>query len=326
MQCTSLTKSCNLRSLAIDKQIGELFEGNAMENTSLFEHGMAEVEPGVQLHYVQTGKGTETMVLVHGYPETWWEWRHVMPIFALAGFRVIAVDYRGAGNSSKPASGYDKRTMAQDIQRLLVDHLAVTCPVIMVGHDIGMTVAFAFAALYPASLKSLVLVDAIVPGTPVFKSFLTTGKLRNSNLAHFFWHNARNNMAETLTAGRERVYIQDFFDRIAFNLGAFGPEVVDHYAAFYAAPGGMKAGFEVYRAFDQDGEDNEMWLKHSGRLRTRTLFVAGAQSFLGTMPQTVLNEIAEDGNCTLIPRSGHYPPEENPEAFASAVISFCRNE
>ena len=297
-----------------------------MENTSLFEHGMAEVEPGVQLHYVQTGEGTETLVLVHGYPETWWEWRHVMPILAAAGFRVIAVDYRGAGNSSKPAGGYDKRTMAQDIQRLLVDHLAVTRPVIMVGHDIGMTVAFAFAALYPASLKRLVLVDAIVPGTPVFKSFLTTGKLRNSNLAHFFWHNARNNMAETLTAGRERVYIQDFFDRIAFNLGAFGPEVIDHYTAFYSAPGGMKAGFEVYRAFDQYSEDNELWLKQSGRLRTRTLFVAGAESFLGTMPETVLNEIAEEGSFALIPRSGHYPPEENPEAFASAVISFCRNE
>lgn len=297
-----------------------------MENTSLFEHGMAEVEPAVQLHYVQTGEGAETMVLVHGYPETWWEWRHVMPILASAGFRVIAVDYRGAGNSSKPASGYDKRTMAQDIQKLLVDHLAVTSPVIMVGHDIGMTVAFAFAALYPASLKRLILVDAIVPGTPVFKSFLTTGKLRNSNLAHFFWHNARNNMAETLTAGRERVYIQDFFDRIAFNLGAFGPEVIDHYTASYAAPGGMKAGFEVYRAFDQDGEDNEMWLKQSGRLRTRTLFVAGAESFLGTMPETVLKEIAEDGSFALIPRSGHYPPEENPVAFASAVISFCKNE
>ena len=166
---------------------------------------MAEVEPGVQLHYVEVGSGPETMVLVHGYPETWWEWRHVMPIFASAGYRVIAVDYRGAGNSSKPASGYDKRTMAKDIHRLLIDHLAMADPVIMVGHDIGMTVAFAFAALYPASVKKLVLVDAIVPGTPTFKAFLTTGKLRNSNLAHFFWHNARNNMAETLTAGRERM-------------------------------------------------------------------------------------------------------------------------
>jgi pimeloyl-ACP methyl ester carboxylesterase len=297
-----------------------------MEDTNLFQHGMAEVEPGVQLHYVQTGAGAETMVLVHGYPETWWEWRHVMPVFASAGFRVIAVDYRGAGNSSKPASGYDKRTMARDIQNLLVDHLAVTSPVIMVGHDIGMTVAFAFATLYPASVKKLVLVDAIVPGTLTFKAFLSTGKLRNSNLAHFFWHNARNNMAETLTAGRERVYIQDFFDRIAFNLGAFGPEVIDRYTSHYAGPGGMKAGFEVYRAFDQDGEDNEAWIMGSGRLKMRTLFVAGAESFLGTMPEVVLHEIAEVGSVALIPRSGHYPPEENPEAFAAAVITFCGGE
>jgi pimeloyl-ACP methyl ester carboxylesterase len=212
--------------------------------------------------------------------------------------------------------------MAKDIHRLLIDHLAVADPIIMVGHDIGMTVAFAFAALYPASVKKLVLVDAIVPGTPTFKVFLTTGKLRNSNLAHFFWHNARNNMAEALTAGRERMYIQDFFDRIAFNLGAFGPEVIDHYTAHYAGPGGMKAGFEVYRAFDHDGEDNEAFLRDSGRLKMRTLFVAGAESFLGTMPEVVLNEIAEDGSVTLIPRSGHYPPEENPEAFAAAVCAF----
>jgi pimeloyl-ACP methyl ester carboxylesterase len=291
-------------------------------DVSEFQHGMAEVEPGVQLHYVEVGSGPETMVLVHGYPETWWEWRHVMPIFASAGYRVIAVDYRGAGNSSKPASGYDKRTMAKDIHTLLIDHLAMADPVIMVGHDIGMTVAFAFAALYPESVKKLVLVDAIVPGTPTFKAFLTTGKLRNSNLAHFFWHNARNNMAEALTAGRERMYIQDFFDRIAFNLGAFGPEVIDHYTAHYAGPGGMKAGFEVYRAFDHDGEDNEAFLRDSGRLKMRILFVAGAESFLGTMPEVVLNEIAEDGSVALIPRSGHYPPEENPEAFASAVLAF----
>ena len=223
------------------------------------------------------------------------------------------------------APAYDKRTMAQDIHRLLVEHLSIDRPIIMAGHDIGMTVAFAFATLYPAMVRKLVLVDAIVPGTPTFRAFLTTGKLRNSNLAHFFWHNSRNNMAETLTAGRERVYIQDFFDRIAFNLGAFGPEVIDYYAKQYAGPGGMKAGFEVYRAFDQDGQENEAFLKESGRLKMPTLFVAGAESFLGTMPETVLEELAEKGSTTLVPRSGHYPPEENPEAFAAAMLAFYKD-
>src|SRR6202789_4728963 len=105
---------------------------------------MAEVEPGVQLHYVEVGSGRETMVLVHGYPETWWEWRHVMPIFASAGYRVIAVDYRGAGNSSKPASGYDKRTMAKDIYRLLIDHLAGADPAFLFDHAMGRPGALRF--------------------------------------------------------------------------------------------------------------------------------------------------------------------------------------
>lgn len=293
------------------------------EIKSVFEHGMAQLEPEVQLHYVKMGSGPKTLVLLHGYPETWWEWRHTMPLFAAAGFRVIAVDYRGAGQSSKPDGGYDKRTMAADIQQLLTTHLGVNAPFVMVGHDIGVTVAFAFAGLYPNALEKLVLVDAVVPGTATYKSALTTGKLRGSNLSHFFFHNARNNMAETLTAGRERVYLQDFFDRIAFNQGAFGAEVIDAYTAHYAAPGGMRAGFEVYRAFDQDAEDNAQMLGASGRLTMPLLFVAGAESFIGTIAEVIMAEIAVNGTLVRVSRSGHYVPEENPEEFAEKVIAFC---
>ena len=133
-------------------------------------------------------------------------------------------------------------------------------------------------------------------------------------------------MAEALTAGRERVYIQDFFDRNAFNLGAFGPEVIDYYAAHYSGPGGMKAGSETYRAFDQDGEDHEASLRNSGRLKMPTLFVAGAESFLGTISEVILKEITKDGSVALIPRSGHYAPEGNPKAFAAVVLAFCKRE
>ncbi len=294
-----------------------------MTDQNAFRHGMQEIEPGVQLHYIQTGAGPRTLVLLHGYPETWWEWRHTMPLFAEAGFRVIAIDYRGAGNSSKPAEGYDKCTMARDIRRLVVDRLDIHEPIFMIGHDIGMTVAFAYASFFPEGIEKLVLVDAIIPGTAPYQDLLTTGKLKNSNLAHFFFHNARNNMAETLTAGKERVYVQDFFDRIAFNIGAFSPEVIDTYAKAYAAPGAMKAGFEVYRAFDQDAEDNRVLLKNSGRLRMPVLFVAGRESFLSTIAEEILAEIADDGSVAVISDSGHYPPEENPSAFAEAVIRFC---
>ena len=166
--------------------------------------------------------------------------------------------------------------------------------------------------------------DAILPGTSTWQALLTTGKLHHSNLAHFFFHNARNHMAETLTAGRERAYLGDFFDRIAFNVGAFGPEVVDRYTASYAAPGGMKAGFEVYRAFDQDVEDNTVLLKTAGKLKTPTLFVAGAESFLRTVAAAMLAEFAQDGRVATVPRSGHYPPEENPAGFVEVVLAFLR--
>ena len=151
-----------------------------MSRLGSFTHGIREVELGVQLHYVQTGDGPTTLVLLHGYPETWWQWRHTMPLFAEADYRVIAVDYRGAGNSSKPADGYDKRMMARDIRTLLVARIGVAQPICLVGHDIGMAVAFAYAAQYPDEVHKLVLVDAIIPGTEPFQRSLTTGKLKNS--------------------------------------------------------------------------------------------------------------------------------------------------
>src|ERR1700742_684560 len=99
-----------------------------------FKHGMAEIEPGLRLHYVEAGGGERTVVLLHGFPQTWWEWRQIMPSLAGAGYRVIAPDYRGAGNSSRPSGGYDKRTIATDINALLREHLRVRFPVIIVGH------------------------------------------------------------------------------------------------------------------------------------------------------------------------------------------------
>ena len=127
-------------------------------------HGTAELEPGVRLHYVTAGTGTRTMVLLHGYPETWYEWRHVIGPLVRAGWQVVAPDYRGAGDSSKPTGGYDKRTMAADIFKLLRNHLKISGQVTMVGHDIGMMVAYAFASDYPKSVDKLVLMEAPFQG------------------------------------------------------------------------------------------------------------------------------------------------------------------
>src|SRR5262249_61493370 len=138
-----------------------------------FTHGMADIEPGLRLPSATAGEDARTIVLLPGFPETWWQWRHMMPALVEAGFRVVAPDYRGAGHSWRPAGGYDKRTMAGDIRRLLREHLRIEGPVVVVGHDIGLMVAYAYAQAYREDVSHLVVADAPLPGTAAF------GRLRS---------------------------------------------------------------------------------------------------------------------------------------------------
>jgi pimeloyl-ACP methyl ester carboxylesterase len=154
---------------------------------SVMNHGMAQIEPGLRIHYVTAGAGDRTIVLVHGFPQTWWEWRQVIPLLVQAGFRVIALDYRGAGASSRPQGGYDKRSMAKDIHVLLHQHLQVQQAVIVVGHDIGSMVAFAYAEMFREEVSHLVVMDAPLPGTAIFD------RLRaDPRVWHFAFHGARD--------------------------------------------------------------------------------------------------------------------------------------
>lgn len=244
-----------------------------------FRHGTAELDPGIRIHYVIAGDGPRTMVLLHGYPQTWWEWRHVIAPLVRDGWQVIAPDYRGAGSSSKPQGGYDKRTMASDLYKLLRGHLRVTSPVTLVGHDIGMMVAYAFASENPKAVSKLVLMEAPLPGTAAYDAAVASVRLNNATMWHFFFHNAQNNLAESLTAGRERLYLQHFFECLAFNQNAITAADLDLYASHYAAAGAMRAGFELYRAFDRDADDNRAALKKKGRLTMPVLALGGTGSF-----------------------------------------------
>ena len=286
-------------------------------------HGTADLEPGVRLHYIVTGSGSRTMVLLHGYPQTWWEWRHILSPLVRAGWRVIAPDYRGAGSSSKPPSGYDKRTMAGDIAKLLREHLGVAGPVTMVGHDIGMMVAYAFASQYPTSVEKLVLMEAPLPGTAAYDATVASTKLNNATMWHFFFHNAQNSLAESLTAGRERLYLQHFYERLAFNQNAITEADLDLYASQYSAAGAMRAGFEVYRAFDRDAEDNRTALKKKGRLPMPVLALGGTASFYLPIAKAMLAEVAKKVTVVPIPNAGHWIAEENPEALVHELLKFC---
>src|SRR5260370_15797998 len=119
------------------------------QKTKAWTHAIAGIEPGMRLHYVTAGKGERVIVLLHGFPQTWWEWRHVIPELTDAGFSVIAPDYRGAGHSQRPQTGYDKRTMAGDIYRVLRPHSHIESPIIFLSHHIGLMVAYAYAPDHP---------------------------------------------------------------------------------------------------------------------------------------------------------------------------------
>ena len=285
-------------------------------------HGTVELQPGVRLHYVEAGAGPRTIVLLHGFPQTWWEWRHIIPPLAANGWRVIAPDYRGAGASSKPQEGYDKRTMARDVNVLLGDHLDVKEPIALVGHDIGMMVAYAFASSYPASVHRLVLMEAPLPGTAAYDGLVATPRLRNAALWHFFFHNAENNLAELLTFGRERQYLQHFFERLAYDQGAIGPADLDIYASAFAAAGAMRAGLELYRALDRDGDDNRAALAATGKIKMPVLGLGGASSFFAPIAAAMLGEVAEDVRTGTIPRCGHWVAEENSAALLGELSRF----
>ena len=284
--------------------------------TSPFAHGMADIEPGLRLHYVTAGAGERTVLLVHGFPQTWWEWHHVIPPLVDAGFRVVAPDYRGAGNSWRPAGGYDKRTMACDIHKLLREHLGIAGPVAVVGHDIGLMVAYAYAQAYRDEVSHLVVMDAPLPGTAVFD------RLRaDPRVWHFAFHNVRD-LPELLVAGRERQYLQTFFNVRIFDPSAISEGDLDIYVAAYAAPGAMRAGFEVYRAFDQDIADNRDALRRNGKLTMPVLAVGGATSTSGPVVEEMMREVAEDVTGLRVPAAAHWIAEENPAVFVPALLKF----
>jgi len=283
------------------------------EFNRIFTHHTATVN-GVRLHYVTGGQG-DPVVLLHGYGETWYMWRRVMPGLAKR-YAVIAPDLRGAGDSDKPYSGYEKRTLAEDIYQL-VRHLGFE-RIFLVGHDIGLMVAYAYAAAHPADVRRLALLDAPIPGTTVFQGFERSGKAW-----HFAFHSVPN-LPEMLTTGRERAYLTEgFFRALSYNPAAFTGEDVDEYVRCYASPGGMRAGFEYFRAFSRDTEDNREYFKK--KLPMPVLALGGAGS-LGPVMVDMAREVASDVRGGSIEHSGHWVADEQPDHVTDQLLAFFGEE
>ncbi|HJM49233.1 MAG TPA: alpha/beta hydrolase [Alphaproteobacteria bacterium] len=274
-----------------------------------FEHRQVGLS-NVTLHTVACGAG-DPLVLLHGWPQTWFEWRLVMPTLGRK-YRVVAPDMRGLGDSSRPAAGYDKKTVAGDIAELIA-RLELG-PVHLVGHDWGGPVAFALAMAAPDLVRSLTIVDVAIPG---IGSHFSQGGWR--------WHHQFHltpELPEILISGREGEYYGWFYR----NFGA-RPEAVDdqaqaEYLRNYATPEGLRAGLAYYRAIPQDIENNQA-LAAAGRLAMPVLTLSGATG-RGRGPEVgdCLRSVADDVTEHVLAECGHWVPEEKPEEFCARLLEF----
>jgi pimeloyl-ACP methyl ester carboxylesterase len=274
-----------------------------------FKSQMITSPDGTEI-FVRSGGAGPAVVLLHGFGDTGDMWG---PLAAeLAKDRTVIVpDLRGMGKSSHPPKGYDKKTQAEDIRAVVralgFDHTAV------VAHDIGNMVAYAYAAKYPDKVDRLVVMDAPVPGIGPWEEIL-----RSPLLWHFSFGGPD---AERLVQGRERIYLDRFWNEFAAHPDRIDEATRAHYAELYAQPGAMHSAFLQFLAFTQDAEDNK--ISAQTKLTMPILAVGGAKSFGGTMA-VVMRSAATDVREAIVPDSGHWLMDENPGFTVELVSGFLR--
>jgi pimeloyl-ACP methyl ester carboxylesterase len=267
---------------------------------------------GVRYHYLLAiGHGTP-VVLLHGWASTSFMWRFVMPQLVARGYTVLAPDLRGLGDTAKPAGGYEKANVAEDIHALAAQ-LNLGPEVNVVGHDMGGMVAYAYAAQHPDEVRSVAILDVPLPGIDPWDQLVQMPRTW-----HFRFY-AVQDVPEMLIAGRELEYLKWFHNSEAVNSRAFTNEVEQTYAREYAMPGALRAGFEYYRAFPADVKQNQAFAKH--KLTMPVLGIGGAGS-LGPIVGEELRNVATNVQAVQIEGAGHWVAEEQPDAVTDALLKF----
>ena len=262
---------------------------------------------GATIHLRVGGQGPAVM-LIHGFGDTGDMWAPLAAELA-RDHTVVVPDLRGMGLSSHPAGGYDKRTQAADVRAVLT-HLGLDRAVI-VGHDLGTMVAYAYAARYPDQTEQLVVMDAPIPGIPPWDDLV-----RHPLLWHFSFGGPD---AERLVAGRERIYLDRFWNEFASDPAKIDEATRAHYAQLYARPGAMRAAFAQFLAFPTDVKDNQASL--ATKLPMPVLAIGGEQSF-GATQAVVMRHAAMNVTEVVIPQAGHWLMEEQPGATIRAIRTF----
>ena len=302
MRMRSLFSSVAILILLITANtIAQTRSGNGIQNR------FAEVN-GLKLHYLVAGKGNP-VILLHGYAENSHMWRPLMIELAKT-HTVIAPDLRGFGQSSKPMTGYDKKTMAQDVHALATSLQFPRATV--VGHDIGLMVAYAYAAQYPTEVDRIVLMDAFLPGVGDWK---TVWLLRDLWHFHFYGETPLR-----LVAGRERIYFEHFWNDFAADPKHSVPEADRRfYARSYAQPGAMRAGFEVFRNFEQDAKD---FSEFAQTKLTMPMLVLTGEKASGEFLIEQARLVDSNVEGVIIKGSGHWLMEEAPGQVIPKLVAF----
>jgi pimeloyl-ACP methyl ester carboxylesterase len=280
-----------------------------------FTHHMASVN-GIQLHYVKGGQG-DPIVLLHGFPQSWYEWRHIMPALA-KNYTVVVPDLRGFGDSSKPITGYDGKTTAEDIYQL-VSHLDFNNqPILLVAHDVGAQTAYSYALAHPNNVSKLVIMDFPYPG------FLPP-EFGEKGPWWFAFHQTLN-LPEFLVEGKEREYISWFFKELAYNPSAITDEDIDIFANHFSSPGTARSAFEYFRAFPIDAEQN---IESSKTKITIPVLALGGDIYPGlggdlpgNFAASSLQSLATNVTGVTVPLSGHWIPEERPDFVIDQLSKF----
>jgi pimeloyl-ACP methyl ester carboxylesterase len=263
---------------------------------------------GATIHTRIGGQGP-AVVLLHGFADTGDMWAPVAAALA-PNHTVIVPDLRGMGLSSQPDAGYDKKTQGLDIAGVL-DALKID-KADLVTHDIGNMVGYAFAAQFPARVARWVVMDAPLPGIGPWDEILKSPML---------WHfNFRGPDMERLVAGRERIYLDRFYNELSANPASIDEATREHYARLYARPGNMHCAFEQFAAFTQDAADNKAFAG-GPKLAMPVLAIGGDKSF-GTMQAEVMRFVAGDVTAQVIANSGHWLMEEQREPTVAAIKAF----
>ncbi len=274
-------------------------------------HTQTVATNGTRLH-VRVGGSGPAVVLLHGFGDTGDMWAPLATDLA-RDHTVIVPDLRGMGLSAHPDTGYTKKNQAADIAGVM-DALRVQ-KADLVTHDIGNMVGYALAVQYPARITRWVAIDAPLPGI---------GDWDNIVRSPLLWHfNFRGPDEERLVAGRERIYLDRFYDELSADPKKIDESTRAHYASLYARPHAMHDAFEQFGAFGQDALDNKAFLASAGKL-TMPVLALGAEKSFGLGMAADLRSVAANVTSGIVPASGHWIMEENPQATIQLVTEFLR--